>query len=79
MLSFTQNLTVASWIPEPAQQGITFKRFTNEILKLDILREVGQCFREAQSKLECFVEDKHSHFQERIAGMATKWMEQVQH
>ena len=77
MTSITQNPTVASRIPEPVSQGITFERFIREIFEPYNLKKVGRRFREAQSQLECFVKDKHSHFQEQMAGMATKWMEQV--
>ena len=47
LTSFTQNPAVAQWIPEPAQQGVTFECFTNEILESYILREVGRRFQEA--------------------------------
>ena len=75
---FTQNPAVAQWIPEPAQQGVTFERFTHEIFESYILREVGQRFPEAQSQMQCFVEDKHTHFQAKMTEMAPQWMKKVQ-
>ena len=78
LISFTQNPAVAQWIPEPAQQGVTFERFTYEIFEPYILQEVGRRFQEAQSQIQCFVEDKHAHFQAEMAEMATQWMEKVQ-
>ena len=33
LTSFTQNPAVAQWIPEPAQQGVTFECFTHEIFE----------------------------------------------
>ena len=50
LISFTQNPAVAQWIPEPAQQGLTFECFTHEILEPYILWEVGRRFQEAQSQ-----------------------------
>ena len=78
LTSFSQNQAMAQWIPEPAQQGMTFERFTNEIFEPYILREVGRLFHEPQSQMQCFVEDKHAHFQAKMAEMATQWMEKVQ-
>ena len=52
MTSLTQNPTVAEWIPESAQEGVTFERFTHEIFEPYILREVGRRFQEAQSQLQ---------------------------
>ena len=46
---FTQNPAVAQWIPESAQQGVTFERFTHEIFEPYILPEVGRRSQEAQS------------------------------
>ena len=70
--SFTQNPAVAEWIPEPAQLGVTFERFRHEIFEPYILREVGWRFQEAQSQMQCFLEDKHGHFQAKMAEMATQ-------
>ena len=78
LTSFTHNLAVAQRIPELAQQGVTFERITNEICELYILREVGRRFQEAQSQIQCFVQDKYAHFQDKMAEMATQWMEMVQ-
>ena len=44
LISFTQNPAVAQWIPKPAQQGVTFERFTHQIFEPYILREVGRRF-----------------------------------
>ena len=40
MISVTQNPNVVEWILEPAQEGVSFERFTHEIFKPYILREV---------------------------------------
>ena len=40
--------------------------------------EVGRRFQEAQSQMQCFVEDKHGHFKAKMAEMSIQWMEQVQ-
>ena len=77
LTSFTQNPAVAQWIPEPAQLGVTFERFTHEIFEPYILQEVGRRFQEAQSQMQCFVKNKHEHFQAKMAEMATQWMEKV--
>ena len=67
LTSVIQNPLVAQRIPEPAQQWVTFKCFTHEIFEPYILREVGRPFQEAQSKVQCFVEDKHAPFQAKMA------------
>ena len=78
MISLTQNPTVAEWIPESAQEGVSFERFTQEILEPYILREVGRRFQEAQTQLQYFVENKLAHFQQQMVKIATAWMERVQ-
>ena len=69
--SLTHNPSVAEWIPEPAQEGVSFERFTHEIFVHYNLREVGRQFQEAQSQLQCFIEGKPKHFQEQMVKMAT--------
>ena len=78
LISFTQNPAVAKWIPEPTQQGVTFEGFIHEIFDPYLLQKVGRRFQEARSQMQCFVEDKHAHFQAKMAEMATQWMEKVQ-
>ena len=51
MTSLTRNPTVAEWIPEPAQEGVIFERFTHKIFEPYILREVRHRFQEAQFQL----------------------------
>ena len=75
--SITRNPTVAEWVT-PSSEGITFEQFTHEIFEPYILGEVHRRFSEAQAQLECFVTEKHSHFEERMVGMATEWVKKVQ-